>query len=120
MSPDGSIVSAVDEQRQTTDTQGQANVQEPLENAVSIFPELPKRLYQFFTDANLKHARVLVEAEQGKQVDEGDLAAAQTARSALDFDLRQLLKPPNLEWILEDNKWDVFGETWPVCFVSWT
>ena len=78
-------------------TEAQAQDQEQqaeVENADSIFPA-PPSVYKRFTDRNLALARGEVAEED---------------REDVDFDLKTLIEPPNVDWIVEQGRWNCFGQ----------
>jgi len=83
----------------------QEDDEQPIDNAGSIFPPPPKQFYNHYTFRNL---------ELAKQLKATGSFTLQENETRPDFDLFELVEPPNLDWIQEDGSWTVFGETWPV------
>lgn len=86
----GQVPTEAQAQAQAQDHEQQAEV----ENADSIFPA-PPSVYKRFTDRNLALAR-------------GELA--EEDRHEVDFDLKTLIEPPSVDWIVKQGSWNCFGQ----------
>ena len=88
-----------------------------LQQMSSFFPA-PPAAFERFTAANLDLAAELQRLiKSGAGSAEADRMARQRrllGERAPDFDLLELVEPPDASWIEEEGGWKSFGESWPL------
>jgi mediator of RNA polymerase II transcription subunit 7 len=86
--------------------------------ASSFFPA-PPTIYKSFTLRHLELARLVVDAQPRRdepwaQANQDAILETLSCEERPDIDLRELVEPPNVEWIQEQGGYDAFASEWPV------
>ena len=87
--------------------------------ANSFFPA-PPPAWKRYTAINLELANLLKAQRGDEAIPENwranqDELLAQLGRSERpEFDLRELIEPPRVDWIEQEGSWTAFGQAWPI------